>query len=251
MNKLKLGIIGILMILALLVAATGCNEAGDTSSTATDSSSEAVSSVAEESSEAPVTDAETILGTWETAWDMSDLFNTMISMSDETMGQFVHIDKLDFPLQITFSEDATYTVAADMEAFQKSMEENADDLLEGLSSYFAYMIEENELDMTVEEFLAASGIESMDEYLDMVMSGFEGTPAEFESTGKWSIEDGKLYMVDEGEELNEDEYFTYKLTENQLTLLEVFGADMDEDGMEELYGDLLTDLFPMSLTRVK
>lgn len=261
MNKLKLSIISVLMILALLAMATGCGEAENTSSAAADPSGEAVnseavsseaaSSVAEENSEAPSEDAKTILGKWDTVWDMSGLFNTMLSMGDETMGEFVHIEKLDFPMHFTFKEDGTYSVVADEDALKASMEEMAEDLQEGLNKYFEHMIEENSMDMTVEELLAASGMGSMDEYIDMVMSGFEDSSESFSSTGKWSIEDGKLYMIDEDEELNENEYFTYELTENELKLLEVSGTDTGEDGMEELFGDLLDELFPMVLTRAE
>ena len=251
MNKRKLGIISFLMILALSILATGCGKAGETSSTETDPSHAAISFVSEESSDPSANDAEGILGTWDTVWDMSDLFNMMLSMDDDAMSEFVHIDKLDFPMQFTFNENGTYTITADEATLQASLEGMKEDLQAGLNRYFEYMIRENELDMTVEEMLAASGIESMDEYLDMVMGGFEGTSEAFESTGKWSIVDGKLYMVDEYEEFSENEYFTYELTENELKLLEVFSADMGENGTEELFGDLLDGLFPMVLTRAE
>lgn len=258
MKKMKLGIISILMILALLVMATGCDESnGETSSAATDSSSDASETVSsaetsstEENSDTPNEDAKTILGTWNTSWDMSDLFNMAISMGDETVGEFVHVEKLEFLMQFTFREDGTCAIALDEEALQSTMAGMAEDLQEGFTSYFEYMIESNQLGVTVEEFLAASGIESMDEYIEAMIGGFDEISESFETTSNWRIEDGKLYVTEKIDESEVVSYYTYELTENELKLLELHAEEEGGD-TAGMFGDLLDDLFPMVLTRAE
>lgn len=250
MKKRNIGIISLLMILTFLITATSCGEANDDSSMETEPFSRAEISFTSEI-DPSADDASTILGSWGAVWDMSGLFNSMIAMGDKSMGEFVHIEKLDFPMQFSFDEDGTYTVSLDEDAIKASLAEIEEDLLNGLNNYFAYRIEENELNMTVEDLLIASGYESMDEYLDMVMGGFEGASESLVTTGNWKIEDGKLYMDNENAEIDENEYFTYELTDNELTLLEVFGTDMEDHDMETLFGALLDGLFPMVLTRAE
>lgn len=263
MKKMKLGIISILMILALLVMATGCDESnGETSSAATEPSdaSETISSAetsyeeettsTEENSDTPNEDAKTILGMWNTSWDMSDLFNMAISMGDETVGEFVHVEKLEFLMQFTFREDGTCAIALDEEALQSTMAGMAEDLKEGFNSYIEYMIEANQLGVTVEEFLAASGIESMDEYIQAMIGGFDEISESFETTSNWRIEDGKLYVTEKIDESEVVSYYAYELTENELKLLELHTEEEDGD-MAGMFGDLLGDLFPMVLTRAE
>ena len=250
MKKLKIGIISLLMILTVLVTATGCGKTNDVSSMETDPLSHEEISFTPENNPS-TNDALTILGSWDAVWDMSSLFNATITMGDKNMEKFVHIEKLDFSIRFTFNEDGTYTVSMDEDAIKASLAEIEDDLLHGFNEYFAYMIAESELDMTVADLLAASGYESMDAYLDTLMDGFEGASESFATTGKWKIEDGKLYRCNQNAEINEKKYFTYELTDNELKLLEVFGTDMNDDDMESLFGTLLDDLFPMVLTRAE
>lgn len=260
MKKWKIGIAGILVVLALLVTATGCGkDTSDDSSGAIDATTAASesedpndSSLNEESESVPNQNAETIQGVWNTSWDMSELFylTAMMSLEDEALGDFVQIEGLDLPIQFTFQEDGTYTVIADEEAFMASLNGKTEELREGFTGYFEHTIEKEALDTTVEELLAASGFDSVDDYLDELIGGFDGISDAFTSSGNWKLRDEKLYMTKTAEENEVDPYYTYTLTANELQLLELH-AEEEEDGMEGLFGDLLGNLFPMILVRAE
>lgn len=255
MKTLKL-IVSLLMIAALLVMAVSCDEKDDPATETVDPSGEA-SGTENGSSEAPgegnVPDdaPKTVVGEWDCNWDMSGLFNMMFSMMDETMGEYMHIEKLDFPMHFTFGEDGTYTVVSDREAIKESMSEMVEGLVDGLNRYFEHMIGENELNMTVEDLLAASGFNSMDEYLDAMMSGFEDTAEAYETSGKWVIEDGKLCILEEQDGVETKSVYTYELTGNQLKLLDVTVDGEGMEGMEDMLGALMEGMFPMILIRAE
>lgn len=264
MSKQKFRIIGMLMLLVLLIATAGCGkEAAGTSSDTADASSNATSdssdtseagntgtnASAEESSNAATGDAQTIVGTWDTALDMSGLVNMVLTMGDEDIASFFQIDQLKFPLQFTFNGDGTYGVSADEAAIQASMDGLKEDALNGYNHYFEYLIEQEGADMTVEDMLAELGFDSIEEYVDLLIGGFD-TSEPFDSSGEWKIENGKLYMTEEIEGVEDSEYFSYELTAGTLTLLELH-MEGAEDGLAELFGELMDGLFPIVMTRAE
>lgn len=262
MNKRKISIIGFLLLFAFLVTVTGCNSAGDTSSSASAAetlsseesggeTSSAETSSAEESADPSADDAKAILGTWDSVWDMSGVFNGMVTLGDDSMGKYVHLEKLDFPMQFSFFEDGTYAITADEQAIQAALAETVEDLRAGYTGYFEYLIETNDLDMSVEAFLLASGYESMDQYLDSILGGFDETSDALEANGKWSVENGRLYVIKQANGSEVKEYYPYELAENQLKLTELVIEDTGEDGMAALFDALLGDLFPMVLARAE
>lgn len=264
MKKLKL-IVSLLMIAALLVMAVSCDDEGDPATETVDPSGESNGTVTDDSKtpneaetsnpasegNVPSNDAKTIVGKWDCNWDMSGLFNMMFSMMDETMGEYVHIEKLDFPMHFTFGEDGTYTVVSDRDTIKESMSGMVEDLVDGLNQYFEHVIGENEMNMTVEDLLAASGFNSMDEYLDAMMSGFEDTAEAYETSGKWTIEDGKLCILEEEDGVEMKSVYTYELTGNQLKLLDVTVDGEGMEGMEDMLGALMEGMFPMILIRAE
>ena len=177
----------------------------------------------------------TIVGTWKTDIDMTDMLNA--EMEAAGMGEFIKLDSFELVLLMTFNEDGTGSMTVDEKALEKSMEDLADSMSKGMEDYFASM------GLNLDELLAAEGM-SMDDFVDEMMAEFstEDMTAEFTTEFSYKTDGDKLFLSDDLDaEFDEEEYNTYKLKGDTLTL---------EAGTEELDEDLAF-LFPMTLKRAK
>lgn len=177
----------------------------------------------------------TIVGTWKVDIDMADMFNE--EMAAAGMGDFINISSFNMPLIMEFNEDGTGSMSVDNDGLQKSIEGLADDMAEGMESYFASM------GLDLDELLAAEGM-SMDDFIDEMMAEIntEDMGAEFTHEFNYKAEDGKLYMSEDlDSEVSTETYNTYEIKGSTLTL---------DAGNEEIDSELAF-LFPMTLKRVK
>ena len=159
------------------------------------------------------TDAELIVGTWETEMSMTDYYGDDMGEL-EGMEAYFDFDKIKITMTFEFEEDGTYTMSVDgdeaeinailRDGFEKLM----NDMLEGTG----YTIE----DVAAEEGMTA------DEYLDALMEESFGSGDLIDvddDTGEYKVKNGKLYLFDEGDELDEGTYYEYKLKGDKLTLV--------------------------------
>lgn len=162
------------------------------------------------------TDTDPIVGTWEATVDMGDYLNA--EMAGEP-GVAAYAEYFDFSgveatLSCEFDEDGDYvlTISMNKELLEKVFRNAMQKVLEEAAAAEGYTLEElaAEEGMTVEELLDAAMEESFD------AENFFGDETE---RGSYEIKDGKLYTFDRGDELDEDDYFEYKLKGDKLTLV--------------------------------
>ena len=184
------------------------------------------------------TDAELIVGTWEATVDMGDYLNA--EMAGEP-GMAAYAEYFDFSgveatLSYEFDEDGDYvlTISMNKEMVEKVFRNAMQKILEEAAAAEGYTLEElaAEEGMTVEELLDAAMEESFD------AEDFFGDETE---RGSYEIKDGKLYIFDRGDELDEDDYFEYKLKGDKLTLVAEY-----EDGETTEASDTI---FPLDFVR--
>lgn len=163
------------------------------------------------------TDAELIVGTWEGSVNIGDELEQVLE-SDADMAEimsYFDFSGIDITMQIVFGKDGSYSVAyvddGSSEKIEKAYRDGFvqmfDDLLEGTGYTLA--------DVAAQEYMTE------DEYLDaMVEIAMQSvTPLYGElSAGTYEIGDGKLYMIEDGEDKDDGTYTTYKLSKNELTL---------------------------------
>ena len=181
------------------------------------------------------TDAELIVGTWETEMSMTDYYGDDMGEL-EGMEAYFDFDKIKITMTFEFEEDGTYTISVDgdeaeinailRDGFEKLM----NDMLEGTG----YTIE----DVAAEEGMTA------DEYLDALMEESFGSGDLIDvddELGEYKVKNGKLYLFDEGDELDEGTYYEYKLKGDKLTLVAEY-----EDGETTEASDTI---FPLDFVR--
>ena len=177
------------------------------------------------------TDAELIVGTWEATVDMGDYLNA--EMAGEP-GMAAYAEYFDFSgveatLSYEFDEDGDYvlTISMNKELLEKVFRNAMQKILEEAAAAEGYTLEElaAEEGMTVEELLDAAMEESFD------AEDFFDDETE---RGSYEIKDGKLYIFDRGDELDEDDYFEYKLKGDKLTLVAKYSDGELDDASDAM-----------------
>ena len=175
----------------------------------------------------------TIVGTWEGSVDISSAMGTLLQMELDT--------SLPISMTLTFKEDGTYTSAIDEDSIEDMMDSMVDLAIEMVIAM------SGDPDMDLEAELAKEGM-TMTDFKEQLMGqmNVEDMLGETETSGYYKHEDGKLYMVDEKEDLEEaieeNECTLITLTANKLTMV-----DAEQDG--EKLSEVMPGLFPMVFTR--
>ena len=182
------------------------------------------------------TDAELIVGTWETEMSMTDYYGDDMGEL-EGMEAYFDFDKIKITMTFEFEEDGTYTMSVDGDEaeikaiLRDGFEKLLNDMLEGTG-------------YTLEDAAAEEGM-TADEYLDALMEESFGSGDLIDvddELGEYKVKNGKLYLFDEGDELDEGTYYEYKLKGDKLTIVAEY-----EDG--ELSDESEAELYPMDFVR--
>ena len=181
------------------------------------------------------TDAELIVGTWETEMSMTDYYGDDMGEL-EGMEAYFDFDKIKITMTFEFEEDGTYTMSVDGDEaeikaiLRDGFEKLLNDMLEGTG-------------YTLEDAAAEEGM-TADEYLDALMEESFGSGDLIDvddELGEYKVKNGKLYLVEDGDELDEGDYFEYKLKGDKLTLVAEY-----EDGETTEASDTI---FPLDFVR--
>lgn len=175
-------------------------------------------------------EVEALIGTWEAEVDMTEL---MASEMDAEMMEFVTLEDVVFTMVLQFNSDGTYSMTLDEESVETALNNVMQSVKDGVVAMLENQIAEMGLEMTVEEMLAASGMD-----LDALMAELEAeidlsslieeTIDEASDEGKFDAKDGKLFLSAGLDYLPDPEcYEVYTLEGNVLTLIENVGDESD------------------------
>jgi hypothetical protein len=198
----------------------------------------------EDNKEEKKDDAELILGTWEAEIDYTEVMNSDFGF-DEEMAEYIKVKDFKFTMRATMNEDGTYEFVVTEESAKKAIDNLKKAMVSGFDAYFTDMAEE--YGVTVDDFLAEMGVTSLEEFVDLSFGEEfgDGFVEEYTSEGKYKIKDGKFYTSDDGEdEIDESEYETYELSENEFKLIEYVGGDEEDSEFNEY-------IYPIIFKRVK
>lgn len=207
MKKLK-RIAALLLALVMVFALCACSDSGKGKDKDKDN---------DKKEEVKKTDAELIVGTWESSVNIGDELDKVLE-SDMDMAEFMSyfdFGGIDITMQIVFGKDGSYSVAYVDDgssekienAFRDGFVEMFDALLEGTGYTLADVAAQE--NMTEDEYL--------DAMVEIAMQSIASLYDEI-SAGTYEIGDGKLYMIEDGDDKDDDTYTTYKLSKNELTL---------------------------------
>ena len=174
-----------------------------------------------------------IVGTWEGSMDLGAMLGAVMQVDID--------EKISCKMTFTFKEDGTYSMQMDKDNVEAAMEKVADFVIDMLVDVY----KQQGVDLEAE--LAKEGM-TMEDFIETVMGevSLEDAIGETEASGYYKYENGKLYTVDEKEELEGD------LEDMECTHITLEGntmqfTDMEQDG--EKLSELMPGMFPMVFTK--
>ena len=184
---------------------------------------------------------ESLLGSWEGSIDITTYLNEQ--MATAGLGDYFVFSDMTMSVVMTFTEEGETTLAVDKDSVNDLMDSLLEQMKGGMNTMLQDLLDSYQIDMTVDEYLQASGTtldELLEDSMDTAMSDdlFE----ELEQEGYYSIEDGLLFIADEKDEkMADDEANPYTIEDGVLTI------EVSEENEDAEYASFM---FPMVLTRV-
>ncbi len=229
-------LLAILLCLAMMLSVlAGCSQTSTTTGTGNGKEDP-------EPNDESMSDEELILGTWEWEMDFTDY-------AKECMGEdaeYFDLEDLSLTFVFTFDED-TCELKVDKDSVEEWVDQYMDAVEDGLDDYLEALIEAADLDMTVDEYLEASGMTEK-EMLDGIREGLEEIVGDLKSLseeGEYTIEDDQIVIHGD----DDDQYLSYKVVNNNtIKITDVEDEEMDEDELEEMK-ELMG--IPATMKRVK
>ena len=195
-------------------------------------------------------DQKKILGSWQAEIDYAAAVNAGIYSAEdmEDVGDYFEFDTFTLTTTFTFLEDGTYTVTLDPQSVFKAVQGIRSHMAASMEQYLADQIQKAGLDISADAYLAMLGLNriTLGEMLftDYTM-GKIAEELSKGSSGLYRVEKGKLYMTsDPDAELTDENYDTYQLDGDTLTLLEC------RCQQDESFENISQDIYPVVLTRV-
>lgn len=196
-------------------------------------------------------DQKKIVGTWQAEIDYAAAVNAGIESvkGAEKMAKYIEFDTFPLLTTFTFHDDGTYTVTMDASSVFSAVQNVRAHVAMGVLEYVENLIKEKNLPLSVNEYLAFIGLNRLTLGQTLVTDrALEEMAEELskETTGLYRVEKGKIYMTSStDEELTEENYDTYTLDGDTLTLHECHCQQ--EEGFENIN----QEIYPLVLKRVK
>lgn len=195
-------------------------------------------------------DAKDIIGSWTADINYAAAVNAGIYSADgmEEMGDYFKFDEFYLTTTFTFLEDGTYTVELDAVSVFNAVQGIRGHMAAGMEEYIRDEIRKAGLNISASSYLGMLGLNwiTLGEMLftDYTM-GKIAEELSKGSKGRYQVKNGRIYMTEDLEqELSEENYDTYSLEGDTLTLLECHCQQ--EEGFE----NVTKEIYPVVLKRV-
>lgn len=189
------------------------------------------------------TATESIVGKWETSQDVSAMFNAMVTKSDPSTAQYFTFTGLTLDLTMEFTADGTCVQSVSEESYAAFIQAVTEGTVAGMNKMLEDMLKDQNINMTVEEFLAFTGV-SMEDMIQQAMgsTSTDSFYAMLVTACNYKVEDGKLYTSASAESKDYTEVNAYTVKDGVLTI-----ESNPDNASEAEFGQYI---FPTSLKRV-
>lgn len=169
-----------------------------------------------------------ILGKWETEVDMTKMMEEIFA-SDESMGEFIKVSDFKMKFFFTFENNSLMKLEVDETTLAGSFDKFFAGMKQSMHDYFESMIEESEVEMTVDELLEKSNLDLDTLVKDMSDAAMKAMKFEEMSYDcYYEIRYNRLYSFANAEERNDEEYIEIDFPdENTLKFVRINTEDKD------------------------
>lgn len=189
------------------------------------------------------TATESIVGTWAGTVEFTEEYMKESMTMDPMVSAYFSISPFSLDLTMTFHEDGTCAMEIEEESAKKAAEQMTQELLDGIVKLLDELLKQQGLNMTTEEYLAASGM-TLDDLREQ-MAGEMNAQDMIEglsNEANYEIRDGKILISDDLDtEPEEEDAAPYTLIDGVLTI------EASEEAAEEPGAEYM---FPLVLNRV-
>lgn len=185
-----------------------------------------------------------IVGKWECELDFVDLATQGMDEDELAMIDVSVLKGTEFKMIAEFTKDGKLTMELDMDSLDAAANKMGDKILDAMRGYLEDVLEQNNIDMTVEEYVAALEQQTGKTLKENFLEGFDKNEIAEEASkeGKYELKGNKLYTSEGDEEMDYDEYEKVKITDDKLEFL----GEYDKDDKETD-----TDGYPLVFKRIK
>ncbi len=167
-------------------------------------------------------DQEKIVGTWVCDFSLEEYYQS--ESQESPFGELpegVDLGDLKFAIEVEFDEDGEFEFYINDESFDDLLDELIDIIVKTLENNF-----ENEglSNDEIEGYLQTMGYSSIKELVESMLEGeyaymFADIKESFELKGEYKIEDGELFLKNDGDDYDDDEAIKYEfINKNKLEL---------------------------------
>lgn len=199
-----------------------------------------------------VTDAERIIGKWETEFDAAKAAQEALEESGEGY-EGVSFSNIIIKLQLEFKEDGTYSSAIDEDSAKAAIDKLGEQMVPMIRQLFTAQIADalgvdasTLTDDDVLPYLSLFGITSYEDFAKMLTDEMkpEDLVADANMSGKYMLKEGKLYMSDSADEeaTEESDVLAYEFAEDGTLKLNTAEGEEIPEGME--------DMLPLTFTKI-
>lgn len=184
---------------------------------------------------------ESIIGTWASTVDFTEMLKASMA-ADPTVAEFFSFSSFVLDITITFDAEGVCTLTIDEESAKVALETIAQEMLDGMLKMIDELLKQQGVDMTAEDYLAATGM-SMDDLREQLSAELdvEDMIDELSQENTYEIRDGKLYIADADGNMTEEDASSFTLADGVLTI------EASEEAAEE---EAAAYMFPLVLNRV-
>ena len=196
-------------------------------------------------------DKKNIIGQWTAEINYAAAVNAGIYSADgmEDVGDYFKFDEFYLTTTFTFWEDGTYTIELDSTSVFNAVQGIRGHMSSGMRKYLDDEIKKSGLDISVDSYLGMLGLNWItlgERLLTDYTIGQIAEELNQGTAGFYRVEKGKIYMTASAdEELTEENYDTYILDGNTLTLTECHCKQ------DEVFENISQEMYPIVLTRVE
>ncbi len=186
-------------------------------------------------------DQDKFIGQWSLELDMTDMLTDLMGTEMAEMSDYFTFENVVLILNWEFKKDGTYSMSVDEDSLQDLIDNLTDSILGGLEGYLEEYLKSMGLNMTMEEFLAYSGITVEDLIQEMNLEGsLKEAMGDLSVSGRFKAEDGRLYTNDDvtETELSSTEVVYYEFVNGNIEL-DGFIDMEDNEQLEEWVEELL------------
>lgn len=189
------------------------------------------------------TATESIVGKWEATKDMTAMFNDYITKADPTTAKYFNFTNLTLDMTMEFTAEGTCKIEFSQDSFTTFIQAVTEGTIAGMNKMLEDMLASQNINLTVEQFLAFTGV-SMEDMIKEAMSSVkpEEMLGELTGTSNYKVEDGKLYTSENAASTDYKDVNPYTVKDGVLTIEGILGDSEQAEALKYF--------FPLTLNRV-